>query len=163
MIALAAGFYGCGGDKLTLPGDGQATKIEAVTGNAQAGIAGTALPLPLVVKVTDELGRPVSGQNVEYTVTGGGGQVSPGAMQTGADGRARRRGRSGPMPATSTVQAKAVGGGAPDDLLRRSRPRPSPARARSSRRSAATIRRAPVNSALANSLVVRVSDGNGIR
>ena len=161
VIALAAGFYGCGGDKLTLPGEGQATKIEAVTGNAQAGIAGTALPLPIVVKVTDELGRPVSGQNVEYTVTGGGGQVSPGAMQTGADGRASTTWTLGPNAGDQTVQAKAVGGGAPDDLTQAFS---ATAIAGSGTLIAAVSgddQTAPVNSALSNPLVVRVSDGNG--
>ena len=86
-LALAANVYGCG-DGLTLPGDATPSQIDIVTGNAQAGTAGSVLPLPLVVKVTDGLGRPVVGQGVTFTVTGGGGGVAPASVETDTAGRA---------------------------------------------------------------------------
>ena len=51
-LAFAAGMLGCAGE-LTLPSEAVPAKIDMVTGDAQAGIAGSVLPLPLVVKVTD--------------------------------------------------------------------------------------------------------------
>lgn len=160
-IALAASFYGCGGDKLTLPGNAQPTKIEVVTGNAQAGIVGTALPLPLVVKVTDELGRPVAGQGVGFTVTTGGGQAAPASVETDADGRASATWTLGPNAGDQAVLAQAVGNGAPDNLTQSFT---ATAVAGSGSLVAAVSgddQSAPVNSALAEPLIVRVSDGNG--
>jgi adhesin/invasin len=160
VIALAAGLSGCGGDKLTLPGDATPTKIEMVTGDAQAGIVGTALPLPLVVKVTDELGRAVVNQNVTFTVQSGAGQVSPGSMATGSDGRASTTWTLGPNAGAQGVQAQAVGGGAPDNLVVAFG---ATAVAGSGSLIAAVSgndQSAPVNSALTDSLVVKVSDGS---
>jgi hypothetical protein len=160
VIALAAGLSGCGGDKLTLPGDATPTKIEMVTGDAQAGIVGSALPLPLVVKVTDELGRAVVNQNVTFTVQSGAGQVSPGSMATGSDGRASTTWTLGPNAGAQGVQAQAVGGGAPDNLVVAFG---ATAVAGSGSLIAAVSgndQSAPVNSALTDSLVVKVSDGS---
>ncbi len=159
-IALAAGVFGCGGDKLTLPGDATPTKIEMVTGDAQAGIVGSALPLPLVVKVTDELGRAVVNQNVTFTVESGGGQVAPGSSATGSDGRASATWTLGPNAGPQQVQAQAVGGGAPDNLVVAFG---ATAVAGSGSLIAAVSgndQSAAVNSALADSLVVKVSDGS---
>src|SRR5262245_62048319 len=77
-LALMAGLTGCEADKLTLPGDNTPTKIEKFTGDSQAGIVGSVLPLPVVAKVTDELGRPVANASVAFTILVGGGQVSAG-------------------------------------------------------------------------------------
>ena len=159
-IALAAGISGCGGDKLTLPGDATPTKIEMVTGDAQAGIVGSALPLPLIVKVTDELGRPVVNQNVTFTVESGGGQVAPGSSATGSDGRASATWTLGPDAGAQQVQAQAVGGGAPDNLVVAFG---ATAVAGSGSLIAAVSgndQSAAVNSALPDSLVVKVSDGS---
>ena len=115
LIALVAGISGCGGG-LTLPSDATPSKIEMVTGDAQAGIVGSVLPLPLVVKVTDKLGRDVVDQNVTFTVESGGGQVSPASVTTGSDGRASTSWTLGPDAGAQQVQAQAVGGGAPANL-----------------------------------------------
>ncbi len=159
-FALMAGIAGCGGDKLTLPGDATPTKIEKITGDGQAGIVGTELPLPLVVKVTDELGRPVANQAVSYTIVDGGGQVSAGSVQTGSDGRASATWTLGPNAGTQHVQAQVVGDGLPDDLVQAFE---GTAVAGSGSLIAALggdDQTAPVNSALADSLVVRVSDAS---
>jgi hypothetical protein len=62
--------------------------FEAAGGSAQAAPAGQALPAPLVVAATDELGSPIAGLAVEFVVTQGGGSIAPQATVTGADGRA---------------------------------------------------------------------------
>ena len=159
-LVLAAGIVGCGGDKLTLPGDATPAKIAMVTGDAQAGIAGSALPLPLVVKVTDELGRAVVDQTVEFTVQSGGGQVSPASVTTGADGRASATWTLGPNAGAQQVQAQAVGGGAPATLVLAFNATAVSGSGSLIAAVSGDDQSAPVNSALADSLVVKVSDGN---
>lgn len=66
---------------------GPAALFEKAGGDGQAGAAGEALPLPVVVSVKDQHGNPRSGEAVSIAVTGGGGSVTPPAASTGADGR----------------------------------------------------------------------------
>lgn len=55
----------------------------------QTGVpVGTAVPSPPSVKVTDAAGTPVAGVTVTFTVTAGGGNVSPASRVTNATGRA---------------------------------------------------------------------------
>ena len=98
---------GCAGGDLTLPADAKPTHIEVITGNAQAGIAGAVLPLPVVVRLTDELGRPVVVQPVEFTVTLGGGSVSPGSSQTDSEGRASATWTLGSAAGPQGLEARA--------------------------------------------------------
>lgn len=66
---------------------GAAVRIEAVSGSGQNGAVGTALPEPLVVKVTDQFGNPVPDVRVDWD--GEQGNVDPSSSRTGADGRAQ--------------------------------------------------------------------------
>jgi hypothetical protein len=122
---------------------------------------GSVLPVPLVVLVTDSLGRAVIDQTVEFTVQSGGGQVSLASVQTGSDGRASASWTLGPSAGLQQVRAQAVGGGAPTTLLIIF----SATAVSGSGSLIAAVsgddQTAPVNSALADSLVVKVSDGNG--
>ena len=63
-----------------------ANGIAAVSGSDQSGQAGSTLPAPLVVAVTDGFGNPIEGVAIDWTVDGGG-QVSETATTTGADGQ----------------------------------------------------------------------------
>ncbi len=80
----------CGGGDLVLPRDGSAAAIRVVEGDGQSGSVGQALPAPVVIEVTNRDGEPVEGAAVEFVLTsaGFGGQVTPAAATTGADGRA---------------------------------------------------------------------------
>ena len=156
----AAGLYGCG-DGVTLPSDAQPSKIEIVTGDAQAGPAGAQLPLPLVVKVTDGLGHAVVGQQVQFTVTSGGGQVDPATVQTGTDGRASATWTLGASAGEQAVQAQTVGGGAPATLMLDFTATAVAGGGSLIAAARGDDQTAPVNSALGDSLVVKVSDGNG--
>ena len=60
--------------------------IQVVSGNVQAGRAGTVLPLPFVAKVTNRFGAPVAGVSVAWTVAPGGGTPSAATSTTAADG-----------------------------------------------------------------------------
>lgn len=57
-----------------------------LAGDAQTGAAGSALPIPLQVKVVDRLGGPVSGRAVTFAVAQGGGSLAPSTAMTGSDG-----------------------------------------------------------------------------
>jgi len=162
LIALcaASAAAGCGGD-VVLPNEGKPAAIAIVSGDTQSGSAGAALGQPLVVKVTDALSRPVEGRAVEFTIDAGGGQVAPASVQTGSDGQASASWTLGGAAGQQRVQAKVGGSDVPASLLVK-----FSASAVSGSGSVLQIasgdnQTAPVRSALADSLVVRVADALG--
>ncbi|MFL5495542.1 MAG: Ig-like domain-containing protein [Gemmatimonadales bacterium] len=79
------------------------------SGNGQEGIAGEPLADPLVVKVTDTQGRPVSGIVVTFGVTGGGGSLFVESTQSNAEGLAQDLFTlGGPAGDVHRVEARAV-------------------------------------------------------
>ena len=96
----------CGGDELFLPADGEPAAIAIVSGDAQAGLVGSALGNPLVVRVTDGEDRPIAGTKVTFTVTSGEGTVAPSTTSTDADGLAGADWVLGPQAGTQTVDAR---------------------------------------------------------
>jgi plastocyanin len=106
-LALLAGLLaiGCGGG-----GDGTGPtpgSISVSAGNNQVGAAGAALAESLAVIVRDQGGAPLVGVNVTFSVTAGGGTVSPGSRVTDAGGIAKTRRTLGPNAGTQTVNATA--------------------------------------------------------
>lgn len=81
--------------------------IAASAGNNQVGAAGTALPESLAAIVRDQGGAPLAGANVTFTITAGGGSVSPASRLTDAAGIAKTRRTLGPNAGTQTVNAGA--------------------------------------------------------
>lgn len=158
LLSLALLTGGCGGDGLTLPGDSTPTRVVVITGNAQAGIAGSTLPLPLVVKVTDQLDRAAANQGVDFTVQSGGGQLSSAHVMTDTAGRASATWTLGPGAGSQQVRATVVGALALTQSF-------SAVAVAGSGSLIAAVRgddqSAAVNSALGDSLVIRASDGNG--
>lgn len=67
---------------------GDPTHMVALDTTTQTVPAGTAVPIKPGVKVTDEMGNPVPGVEVTFSVLQGGGQVTDGLQVTGDDGRA---------------------------------------------------------------------------
>jgi len=101
--AMAAVQCGGGGD-----GNGPTPGSIAVNaGNNQVGAAGTALAESLAVVVRDQAGALLPGVNVTFTITAGGGTVSPGSRVTDAAGIAKTRRTLGPNAGTQTVNAVA--------------------------------------------------------
>lgn len=102
--ALAAGCDATGSDPAGPP-----AALDVVSGDLQTAEAGTELPNPLVVEVTDDKGRPIRAQVVNWVVTAGGGSVFAGTALTDRDGRAQERWTLGTAAGdTQTVQARAV-------------------------------------------------------
>ena len=160
-IGLATGVYGCGGDGLVLPENQLASAIEAVSGNDQSGTAGSALGEPLVVRVTDAQQRPVEGQGIVFEIESGEGAVSPDTARTNSDGQASTSWTLGTPAGAQQLQARAFGNGVSSTVTVKFN-----ATAAAGTGSALALvsgdgQTGPVGSALADSLVVKVSDGVG--
>ncbi len=87
---------------------GPAAALVKVSGDAQSGTPGTALPQPIVARVTDAHGNPVQGAVVTWNVTGGGGSVDPISAASSANGQVSvtwTLGATGP----NTLRATAAG------------------------------------------------------
>ncbi len=96
-LALGISFLlGCGGTEPP-----EVATVQAVSGDAQFGVAGRALAQPLVVAAEDSKGDPISGVEVQFTVTQGGGQVSSAAPKTDGNGRASVTFTLGPTPGSA--------------------------------------------------------------
>ena len=81
-----------------------ANGLAGVSGDGQTGPAGTVLPAPLVVQVTDAFGNPIAGIPITWTPEGGG-SVSLPSTPTDAAGRASVTRTLGPTAGTQTTQA----------------------------------------------------------
>ena len=101
-LFLATGSLTCGGNVDPTV----ATDIESFSGNGQTGTAGTALPTPLTVLVTDGSGNAVPGVTVGWAAQGGG-SVSAATSKTGSDGHASVTRILGPTLGEQTTTATA--------------------------------------------------------
>jgi hypothetical protein len=160
-IGLATGTYGCGGDGLALPENQQAAAIEALSGNNQSGPAGSALGQPLVVLVTDGLHRPVEGQGVVIEVKSGAGVVTPDTALTNANGEASIVWTLGAPAGEQRVQVRAFGNGVSTAVAVEFKATALAGTGSTLALVSGDAQTGPVRSALADSLVVKVSDAVG--
>ena len=102
VVALCA----CGGG-----GDGgpHASSIALSAGDNQVAAAGAALPESLAVIVRDNAGAALPGVAVTWSVTAGGGSVSPTTRTSDASGIAKTRRTLGPNAGTQTARATVSG------------------------------------------------------
>lgn len=93
-------------------------RISVVSGSGQAGTIGSALAAPLVARLTDAAGNPVSGTMVVFRVTKNNGELSDGsrtadavAVSSDANGRAQATWTLGTRAGAgnNVVEASAVG------------------------------------------------------
>lgn len=80
-----------------------------VGGDAETGQIGRVLTSQVRVQVRDRLNQPVTGQTVNFAVTGGGGSVSPASATTNVDGIAATSWTLGPAVGSNTVMASFPG------------------------------------------------------
>lgn len=99
---------------------GEPSVLEKVSGDNQPGFTGEPLPNPLVVRVTDENGNPVSGHPVEFTIASGGGTVKNGGSastqvttNTDSDGNARAYWTLGDVLGEQSVYVRSSHNGTP--------------------------------------------------
>ena len=86
----------------------QARALAVVSGDNQSDTVGATLASPLIVRVSDALGLPVSGVTVSWAVTGGAGSITPSSV-TNAAGRASATHVLGPRPGAHTASATVSG------------------------------------------------------
>ena len=102
VVALCA----CGGGDGGGGGGGvQASSIALNSGDNQIGAAGTALTDSLTVIVKDNAGTPLPGVAVTWSVTAGGGSVSPASRISDASGISKTRRTLGPNAGAQTARA----------------------------------------------------------
>ncbi|MBA2628198.1 MAG: Ig-like domain-containing protein, partial [Gemmatimonadales bacterium] len=156
-VAVACG----GGDSLVLPEDAVPAAIAIIKGDGQAGTVGAPLSDSLIVRVTDVNNRPVRDQTVEFTVTAGGGTITPVTGVTNADGRAGARWVLGSGAGTQRAQARVTGNGAPPNLVAAFSAIAGSGGATTLAAVSGNAQSATSGSALTDSLVVRVTDPAG--
>ncbi|MDE2997516.1 MAG: Ig-like domain-containing protein [Gemmatimonadota bacterium] len=79
--------------------------IEIVSGDDQQGVSGSPLEQRLIVEVRDQHGNPLTGAEVTFTVTAGGGMLSVYMATTDEKGRAATTLTLGGQPGPNTVVA----------------------------------------------------------
>lgn len=107
-LVVAAAIIGCGGDNLTLPGDGGPAALTAISGYDQAGTVGSRLDEPLVARVTDSDSRPLAGVAVVFRFQNDvpGAELDPAEVTTDAGGLASAEVRLGDDTGSQTVEAQ---------------------------------------------------------
>ena len=86
-----------------------AAKIDTFHFTPPAAVTPGAIPDSIRALVTDLNGRPVANARVAFTVTGGGGTVSPAIATTGTNGVAAAEWKLGPVAGTNTATATVLG------------------------------------------------------
>jgi hypothetical protein len=104
-IALTVGSIGCDDHRAFLQ---PTPSLQIIAGNDQTGRVGEPVADPLVVRVDDESGVPVSGIVVVWTVQGGG-SVDPDSVPTDSDGLAVVSRVLGPNAGEQTTTAAVSG------------------------------------------------------
>jgi hypothetical protein len=83
--------------------------LARVSGDGQNAPAGSALPQPLVVRLSDVHGNPIGGATVTFAVGTGGGSLQPVTATTAANGEAQSTWTLGPTTGAQSASAAAAG------------------------------------------------------
>ena len=83
--------------------------VQILSGNNQEGVPGKTLENPFVVEVRDQSDEPLSGVQVAFSVTAGGGTLSATSVTTDANGRAESTFTLGANPGANTVTVSVSG------------------------------------------------------
>jgi hypothetical protein len=108
-IAALAAAAACGSSEPAGPGNTTPSAIGRVSGNGQVGLVGTALSLPLIVKVTGSGSTPIKGASVTFAVTGGAANLSPTTATTDTLGQAKTSVTLGSAAGDVTITATVAG------------------------------------------------------
>lgn len=104
LLVLAA----CGGESVSGPPPTPAS-LRVDSGDAQEGVVGQALPIPVAVTVLDDRGRPIRDTRVTFSVAPGGGTLAPSSAQTNSNGRAQAQWNLGTQTGTVVATANVSG------------------------------------------------------
>ena len=83
--------------------------LEIISGNDQEGLPGSTLENPFVVEVRDQTDKLVSGVQVTFSMSSGGGTLSATSATTDNNGRAQSFLTLGPSPGENTVAVSVTG------------------------------------------------------
>lgn len=109
VLLMAAGLAAC--DFFNSPGGNPTAALRIMSGDGQEAVAGSELPLPLVVVAEDAEGRPLASQRVDFVVLSGGGSMALGTVTTDETGQASDRWTLGGDATTEQrVEARVVNG-----------------------------------------------------
>jgi hypothetical protein len=86
---------------------GDPSVVQIIQGDDQTVATNTVLPIDLGVVVVTQLGEPVEGEAVQWTVVSGGGTVTPVLSQTNEHGVATTSYTAGATPGGVKITAKA--------------------------------------------------------
>lgn len=111
LLLLAA--FGCSSTPTTVS---TPAALDLVTGGGP-GVAGYPLGQPVVVRLTDQLGRPVAGAELSVATSAPFAAVSADDWKTDADGRVSFQWRMGASPDGETVTVSVSGSTAVDPLI----------------------------------------------
>ena len=100
---------GCSESSDNTPPPPVASQVAIAGGDGQITAAGTGLPVPLSVLVTDQEGLPVPGVSVSWSVVQGGGTILPASSITSSGGLASAVFTLGPAGGTQQAQAEVSG------------------------------------------------------
>src|SRR5512143_1258680 len=156
ILALSA----CG-DSLVLPSEGQPSQVTVQSGAGQQATVGTALAESVVVRITDGVGRPVARLAVAVNLAFGGG-ISPAGLRTDDNGLVAFRWSLGPAAGQQTIEV-GVGdsGNVNPKAIVAATATPGPPRSLTVLQG--NLQAGETGKQLADSLVVRVTDGFGNR
>ena len=108
-LAAAVSWAGCGSDSTGTGGSNSPANLTIVSGNGQAGLLGTTLTQPLVVKVTNSSGTALAGVGVQFAVASGAASVAPTTATTDANGQAQTTVTLGSTAGTISITATVNG------------------------------------------------------
>jgi adhesin/invasin len=135
-----------------------ANGLVGVSGDGQSAAAGTVLPAPLVVKVTDQFGNPIEGVTIAWTPEGGG-SVSETSDVTDAQGLSSVTRTLGPTAGPQTTLASSDAGLAGSPVIFNHTA--TPGNASGVQIVSGNNQSAPPRTTLPEPLVVRVVDEDG--
>ncbi len=110
--AARAAVAGATGSPVTFVATGTAAAAAALvklSGDDQGGVISTAAGAPIVVRVNDQFGNPVSGTDVTFAVTAGSATLGDPTANSGPDGRAQTTFSFGATPGSITISAASAG------------------------------------------------------
>ena len=107
LASVALATWACG-EKPTATAETEAINVSIVSGDGQTHVAGTELPEPLVVRVTNRWGLPLPRQHVNFRVTTGDGSMYAGAALTNLRGIEQDYWTLGPDPGENAAEVRTV-------------------------------------------------------
>jgi alpha-tubulin suppressor-like RCC1 family protein len=88
---------------------GTPTAMEDLSGGGDTAVYGAVLPRLRLLRFVDRRGNAVAGASVQWSVTSGGGQLTPPSGTTDVDGRASSSWRLGDAPGANTASVTVAG------------------------------------------------------